>query len=591
MAARLAHRGPDGSGRWAEGPAALAHRMRKVAPTSSVQPLITPDAVVMLDGWIYDHLDVLQRAGGAPVGPDVPDTVALLSAWRAWGVELAAELDGEFSAAIWDRRQERLVLARGRMGTRPLFFTRKGQRTAFASELPALLTLPWVSRDIAPEQLAEYLEFQVIHSPRTLLRDVRQVEPAHTLVVDRGGERYRQYWQIRWADPDARQLADVDLLDGLQEAVDRAVARRVPPGAATGVYLSGGLGSTAVAVAARARFLTVPTFTVSFADDPNPESPFAGRVARLLGLENRELVVGTADLAAAFEPTVAALGGPIGHPAAMLQLLLARDARSRVRVVLSGDGGDELFGGRFLDRLVQGLGVARVIARMPGPLRRMAEGALGRTSWGRFAGPVASWLPALGVGGMGLFPTQERALLLRDPALVRPTVTEDVLGPLFAGVDTDPVNSAIHGVMRSALVESTLARADRTAAASGLEVRFPLLDRTVIERVAALPGALKIRRVGGTLHTRWVLRSLVSGAIPQALANRPQRGMPVPLDAWLAGPGRLFLEDRFARLKRDPFGLWRTGRLDELRAAAARPGPASRQLWSLFLLDAWMASL
>jgi asparagine synthase (glutamine-hydrolysing) len=431
----------------------------------------------------------------------------------------------------------------------------------------------------------------VVHAPRTLAREVWQVEPAHVVEVDASGVRARPYWPIQWAAPSTRRPLDREVVDSLQEAVDGAVARRVHPGAATGLYLSGGLGSTAVALAARKRFLTVPTFTVSFAEDPNPESPFAGRIARLLGLENHELVVGSADLAAAFDPAIDALGHPVGHPAVLLQLLLGRSARERVRVVLSGDGGEELFGGRFLDRLGAGLDFGRWIAQLPAPLRQLAGRGFLRTRFGRFSGPVEAWLAELGVGGMGLFPPAGRARLLRDQELVRPDVARRVLAPMFAGIETDPVNAALHGVLRSALTESTLVRADRTAAASGLAIRFPLLDRQVVERAAALPGSVKLRRVAGTLHTRWPLRAMVAGSIPPALVNRPRRGMPVPLDAWLAGSGRLFLEDRFSRLRRDPYGLWVPARLDELRAGVGRSAEAGRQLWSLFLLDGWLAGL
>lgn len=598
MSARLAHRGPDGAGVFAEGPACLAHRLRKVSPNPSVQPLVAPDAVVLLDGWIYDHLEVVARAGMARPSaearhhPDytasgaLPDTVALLTAWRAWGPEFAAEIDGEFAAAIWDRRAQRLHLARDRMGTRPLFWSRRGDQLGFASELPALQALPWLSTRVARAQLSEYLAFQVVHAPRTLLEDVWQVEPAHVVSLDAGGVRARPYWRMPWSSPHARDPADADRVDELQRAVDRAVARRVDPRATTGLYLSGGVGSTAIAIAVRERFLTVPTFTLTFADDPHPESPIAGRVARLLGLENREVVVGTADIAAAFGPAVRALGHPVGHPAVIAQWLLARAARERVRVVLAGDGGEELFGGRFLDRLVAATRTARRLSRLPGPFRRIADRVF--RDGAHFSGPPPQWLADLGFGGMGLFSTDARTQLLRDPGLVRAEVAREVLEPVFDGVQTDPVNAAIHGVLRSALTESTLTRADRTAAASGLDVRFPLLDRDVVERMAQLPGSTKVRRAGGTLATRWALRAMITGAIPSALVNRPKRGLPIPLDAWLAGPGRLFLEDRFARLKRDPSRLWQPGALDALRAGVGQPGDAARKLWSLFLLDAWL---
>ncbi len=590
MIAELAHRGPDGSGEWASGPAAIAHRLRKVAPTRSMQPLVTETAIISLDGWIYDHEDVIRRAAAAlgesaPKG--LPDPWALAWGWRAWGSRVAEEIDGEFAAALWDVRTERLVLVRDRLGVRPMYWARHGRRMVFASELGALLASGWVSRELARDHLAEWLEFGFVHAPRTLLGAVSQVEPAHVLEADSAGVRTRPYWRIRWPNPWEARPADVAEIDGLQAAVDRAVGRRVDPGAATGLYLSGGLGSTAIAVAARERFLTVPTFTATFADDPNPESPFAGRIARLLGLENHEIVIGSADLAAAFDPAVKALGHPIGHPSVLVQLILARAARERVRVVLSGDGGDELFGSRALDPLARGLGIARAISRLPAPLRRAAS----RTQWGRFSGPLPGWISQLGLAGQGLFTAAERVELLRDRDLGRAEVLGRVLTPLLAIDQTDPVNAVLAVLLRSTLAESTLTRADRTAAASGLDVRFPLLDREVVERAAALSGRAKVRRAGWTLHTRWPLRALVSGAIPQSLANRPKRGMPVPFDGWLGSTGRLFLEDRFARLRRDPHQLWQPARLDLLRSQVGTHPRAGRQLWALLLLHAWLEQL
>jgi asparagine synthase (glutamine-hydrolysing) len=372
------------------------------------------------------------------------------------------------------------------------------------------------------------------------------------------------------------------VVEQLQAAVDGAVRKRVPRQVETGVLLSGGLGSTAIAAAARHMQLALPAFTVSFADDEFPEAPFAGRVARLLGVEHHQVTVGTSELASTFDDLVAALGQPVGHPGGLLQIPLAKAARERVRIVLSGDGGEELFGGRMLDGLGRALQGGRWIERAPALLRR----------WIR-QDPVAGAdrVLALGIGGADLFSATERARLLRDPALVRPEVRREVLAPFYRGLDTDPVNTALHGFLRSSLVASALTRADRTGSFSGLDVRMPLLDREVVEAAAALPGSVKLARVGGAMHTRWPLKSLLGGVLPAALLDRPKRGLPTPLGSWLAGPGRLFMEDRVRRLREDPLGLWRPEAIDELRRDATRSNAAGNRLWSLFLLDAWLRSL
>ncbi len=578
MADRLAHRGPDGSGAFAEGPAAFAHRQRRVSGATRPQPCVTADLVVLLDGWIYEHEALAKRVDGTG---DETDTEVVALAWRRWGPDTLERLEGEFALAVWDRSRRRLSLARDRMGVRPLYHATHGDRFAFASELPALLCLPWVSREPDRSRLAEYLSFQVVHAPRTLLRDVHQVEPGALVEVDEGGLRARRWWRLRYAPPDARPPPQGEVVDALQEVIDRAVVKRVPRAVESGLYLSGGLGSAAIAVAARRNHLTLPGFIVSFADDEFPEAPFAGRVARLLGVEHEEVVVGTAELAASFDEVVRALGHPVGHPGTLLQLALARAARRKVRVVLSGDGGEELFGGRMLDALDAVVPGSRLWRLVPARLRR-------RLSGGRL---TAADLLAAGVGGSDLFSTDDRARLLRDHGLVRPQVRAEVLAPFYDGVDTDPVNLVLHGFLRSSLVEGALTRADRTGCWSGLDVRMPLLDREVVEATAALPGSVKQLRVGSTLHVRWPLKRLLEGTLPPTLLERPKRGLPTPLGGWLAGPGRLFMEERWLRLREDPHGLWRADALEALRRDATRSNAAGNKLWSLFLLDAWLRTL
>ena len=590
MAARLAHRGPDGEGRFAEGPAAFSHRRRALIPSTHVQPLVDGDHVLMLDGWIYDHEEVARQFGGTPEGQ--PDTVTLLAAWRRWGLDMTERIEGNFAVSIWDRRNSTLHLLRDRMGVRPLYWARLGGKFAFASELPALCCVPWVSRDLAREQLAEYLSFRVVHAPRTLLRDVHQVEPAHWLRVNADELQTREYWRPRYAPPGTARPREGELVDRLQAAVERAVRRRMVPGASTALYLSGGLGSTAIAAAARRLGEPLPTWTILFADDPNPESPFAGRVARLLGLEHHEVTIGTADLANSFPDGIRALGHPIGNAATFLQLLLARAVGAKSRVVLSGDGGEELFGGRMLDRLQHRLRLAAVMSQMPAVARKaLARAFDGSDRARRVVASVDRFGLEAELGGYDLFSTGERSALLRDPALVRPPIRREVLAPFYANLGTDPINAVLHAYLRSWLQEESLTRADRTAAAAGLDIRFPLLDAEVFAMAAALPGSTKVRRAGGSLHTRWPLRSMLTGILPPPLVNRPKRGMPVPLDQWLGGPGRLFLEERFARLKRDRHGLWNADALDQLHRRVSKDTGAALRLWALFILDAWLDTL
>jgi asparagine synthase (glutamine-hydrolysing) len=590
MSTRIAHQGVHGQGTFSEGPIAVAHRLG-AGPTASPQPLIEEDVVVMLNGWIYDHTEVARRAGSGRTMRS--DADAFMEAWRRWGFDLTQHVDGVYTAAIWRRDGEELHLLRGRMGAKPLYWSRSGGRFAFASTLPALLQVPWVSKDIASEQLAEYLSFRVVHAPRTLIRDIHQVEPAHWLRLRKDGLATRRYWRPHYSAPDTRKPRESDVIPALQDAVEHSVKRRLRGGASTGLFLSGGLGSTAIAAAARSLHRELPTFTLSFADDPHPESPFAGRIARLLGLEHHDVVIGTKDIANSFSRGVASMGHPIGHPALFLQLALAQAASDRVDVIFTGDGSDELFGGRMLDSVIGRLNTARRIAKMPPPVRFGLRLAMSRSERGRqMSAPTERYGLELGLGGSNLYSTEERTQLLADPRLVRPTVRYDVLAPFYADLDTDPINQVLHAFMRSWLVEESLARADRVGAAAGLDMRFPLLDREVLTLALALPGSFKVRRRGGSMHTRWPLRAMLHGIVPPPLVNRPKRGLPAPMDHWLENQGRVFLEQQFQRLLDNPHGLWHPDGVKMVRSQLGKPGTqAGTKLWSLFILEEWLSLL
>lgn len=587
MSDRLRARGPDGFGTFAEGPVAFAHRRKEIVPNRSVQPLVSDDRVLMLDGWIIDHLDLARRFGWDD--PLVPDTAVLLEAWRRYGPDAVQHIEGTFAFSVWDRRNRTLHLVRDRMGTRPLYWTRVGGAFAFASDIPALLQVPWVSRRLARENVAEYLSFRVVHAPRTLVEDVHQLEAAHVLSVNADEMKTRRYWAPQYAPAGTRRPYDEgELVSQLQDAVEHAVDWRLQPGIPTALYLSGGLGSTAIASSARRLGRPLPSWTMGFADDPNPETPFAGRVAKLLGLDHHELVVGSANLAAAFDPGVQALGHPVGNPAVFLQLLLARAVGRESRIVLSGDGGEELFGGRMLDNIARWLRTSERFAKIPFPARKALAGLLRRSERGRrIAAPLDRWGLELGLGGSDLLSVAERTTLLADPALVRPDIRRQVLGPFYENLDTDPVNAVLNAFMRSWLQEESLVRANRTAAAAGLDVRFPLLDMEVFRMAASLSGAAKLRRVGGSLHTRWPMRAMLDGVLPPPLVHRPKRGMPMPLDPWLAGPGRLFMDERFARVEADRSGLWSAEALMQLKREVGKKPGAGLRAWAILILDAW----
>ncbi|MCB9665852.1 MAG: hypothetical protein H6732_17230 [Alphaproteobacteria bacterium] len=541
------------------------------------------DLVVLVDGWV--------RLQGMTQGEEEEGAATLVArAWRRWGVDLARYADGEFTIAVVERASQVVHLLRDASATRPLFHARAGDRFAFASELAPLLALPWVGRELSRDHLAEYLAFRVVHAPRTLLRDVHQVPAGHRLRFGAEGARVVRWHTPTYAAPGTAVPREQDVVPELTSAIERAVRRRLGGGGdRVGIYLSGGVGSTALVAAARAASRRLRTFTVIFAEEPFPESPFAGRVAQLLGMDHTVVTVGSKDVSDHFDEAVGALGVPCGNVSVILQLLLARHAVTEVDAVLTGDGTDQLFGGNMLVEPAAGIRRAAAVHMLPFPLRRpllQALGVVGRGKGVRFA--PDDWPLANGVGGVHLFDVRGRRSLLLDESLARPDVRTETLRPFYAEVDSDVLNRVLHAFYMSSLVADTLPRVEATAAAAGLQAGFPLLDGDVRRLAQVLPGAFKVQGMGrGDLPTRWLLRTMLRGTLPAALVNRPDRGMPRPLDDWLVGAGRLFLEERFAQLRADPLDLFHTTALEALKRGLGRTHGATQRLWSLLILDAW----
>jgi asparagine synthase (glutamine-hydrolysing) len=578
MAGALVHRGAYVHV-WSEGPAQLGHSGR----SEHVAIHVEDEVVVTLAGTLEPD----------PNGEATTDLARVAAAWRRWGVDFPGHLHGEYVAAILERRTGRLHLVRDPSGLHPLYWARSAGSVAFASDLAPLLEVPWVSRELARENLAEYLSFRVVHPPRTLLRDVSVLPPGWRLRFDAEGVRTARAFTQRYAAPGTPVPREADVLPELTSAIERAVRRRISGEEPVGIYLSGGVGSAAVTAAARAASRSLSTFTVTFSEEPTPESPFAGRIASLLGMEHRTVVVGSRDIADSFDATIAAIGHPNGNVSAVLQLHLARAAAGSVGRVITGDGADQLFGGAMLEAPAEGLAKVLRFQQLPSPIRALARPWLARSE--RFSELLVdprSWALEQGIGGVTLFDTPARRQLLLDGLWVRPGVRRDVLAPMYGAVDTDPLNAMMHAFYESQLVSDILPRVTGTAAAAGLRLSAPLLDREVVRQALLLPGAFKTRGLRAGLGTRWLLRALLRGTLPPALINRPDRHMPRPLDGWLVGPGRLFLEERLAWLREDPLGLWHHTGLEALRRGLlGRQEGASHKLWALFALESWVRQL
>lgn len=495
---------------------------------------------------------------------------------------------GSWALARWEPGRQALWLARDPFGGRPLFWARAGRRLAFASSIPALTGLSWVSREPAMDHLAEFLSFRYLQPPATLLREVFEVPPGHVVRLDADSTRLHRWFDPGWCRPGSDGPHAADAAQAVDHALRRSVQRLLPHGEPVATLLSGGLDSSAILFHARQLQPEVVACTVAVADDPAAEIPFAARAATVLGARHEVVRISDQDLVAAVDRATAAMGQPLPSPAAVIQLLFFEHLRAHRRVLLGGDGGDEVLGGRGIEAIHRRMRGSRAVSRVPRPTRDVLRLLARRAGLRDLAVPPDHFGADRLIGGSRVFKSHERIQILRDIGLVRPGIRRTVLEPLYQEVDTDPLNQILHVWQRGWLPQDSLARAERMATAAGVEVRYPLLDAELVALCNGWPAAVKLRRMGTRTETKAPLRLAMQGRLPDRLLRRPKRSLPAPLDRWLRTGGVGFLRDRVQRLLDDSSGTWSPAGvqtlLDEHLDRRANHG---LKLWTLILYQAW----
>ena len=354
-----------------------------------------------------------------------------------------------------------------------------------------------------------------------------------------------------------------------------------------------GLGSTALLFhALRYQGNPLIAYTATINGDPADESAFAARVAGVLEAEHRIVCIETEDLINAIAPATQAMGHPLPSPKGLTQHLLFAQIRTDVRVLLSGHGGDEVLAGRGMPQLAKRLRRTRMVGRLPGPSRHVGRRLARAAGLKDLASPQIDFGLARKIGGSRVFDAEERVQLLCDPAMARPGVRQILLEPLYQEVSSDPINEMLHVWQRGWLSEDILARGDRLAAHSGVQLRYPMLDTDLLQLAATIPGPDKLRRSGLDFLGKAHLRRLLTGRIPQRLIDRPKRSMPSPMGNWLRGPGAGMVRDHIDALCEHPSSLFVPSAI-RLYAREHQEGSADHavKLWTLILLGAWLAQI
>jgi len=615
MADSIAHRGPDDWGTWTDSMAgvALAHRRLSIVDLSPAghQPMLSACGrfVISFNGEIYNHDDLrreLATSGKAPIWRGHSDTEVLLAAFASWGIErtLAAAV-GMFALALWDRREHSLMLARDRLGEKPLYYGAFGSSLLFASEPQALWRHPDWAGEIDRGALGLLMRHNYIPAPHSIFRGVRKLPPASYIVFadgDRTG-RLRSYWSPLGTDVDTFAGDAEEAIEGLDKLLRQSLRGQMLADVPLGAFLSGGIdSSTVVALMQDISPRPVKTFSIGFEDEAYDEAPHARAVARHLGTEHTELIVSERDMLAVVPRLAGIYAEPFADSSQIPTVLVAEMARRQVTVALSGDGGDELFAG--YTRYGQIHKIAKSVGHLPAVLRRLparAVAALSAERLDKLARLVArSRAPtfagdkilkaAEGGGAEGINGLYRAVVSLwhRPQALV--VGIDDEPETAFthateARFRRDPLRAAMDIDLISYLPDDILTKVDRAAMSTALEARVPLLDHRLVAFARSLPVSMLVRDGA----SKWPLRQLLYRHVPRDLVERPKKGFAVPLETWLRGPLRDWAESLLdeQRIEREGFL-----RADPVRKAWREHLGGHRnlqyRLWTILMFQAWL---
>jgi asparagine synthase (glutamine-hydrolysing) len=593
MNATMVHRGPDSAGAFVDGPVGLAARRLAIIDLEhGDQPLSNEDGTVTVvqNGEIYNHeaLHAELEAAGHRFRTR-SDTEVLAHAYEQWGVRFVERLRGMFAIALWDARERRLVLARDRFGIKPLFWAEAGGTLAFASELKGLRLAPGFREDVDPEALDAFLAFNSIPAPLTIYAGARKLPPGHVLVRERGAiriERFARPGPVPAAD--VRREDEATLAAELRKTLRDSVRAHLVSDVPVGVLLSGGVDSSVLcALAAQESSEPVQTFSIGFQERSFDELDLARSVAERYRTDHHELIL-KPDAAELFPEIAAVFDEPFGDSSALPTFLVCRLASGHVKVAISGEGGDELFGGyeTYVADLLSARGLGHA-ARLARPLVELLPTSSRRVSLEYRAKRFvrAAHLPPLERhhGWKEIFAPDVRAELLRgrrdgfDPLDVYRERYAETAGaePLARLQDVD---------LGIYLVDDLLVKTDRMSMAHSLEARVPYLDTEVAGLAMALPTAAKVR---GWAKKR-LLRRAAAPLVPEPIVRGRKKGFSIPAAAWLRGPLVPFAKEilsptRIARQRLlNPAAV--TAVLD--RHLSGRED-LSRQLWGLLALSLW----
>jgi asparagine synthase (glutamine-hydrolysing) len=594
MVESIRHRGPDESGTWeGEGISLGMRRLSIIDVSGGHQPMFNEDGRVacVFNGEIYNHVELQKTlvAQGHRFRSDHSDTETIVHLYEQYGLDFLKHLNGMFAIALWDANRRQLVLARDRVGIKPLYFVRLPNGIAFASEIKALLRHESVSRDPDFESLYHYLSLKNVPSPGTAYAHIGQLRPGEYAVIGDGSFERTQWWRMAFAENTA--MPDEEASTNIRSLLEDSVRLQMRSDVPFGAYLSGGVDSSSiVALMSRISGKRVKTFSLTYSAEighKTEDQRFARMVADQYSTDHHEYLLSAGEAADSVEPVLHAFDEPFSGVTSTY--FLTKLISKHVKVALSGDGADELFGSYLSHRLAQPLEVRRRLQQ-----QNAAPSQTDLELLKPFDGRQDYLDELLAIDSeadrrlsLHLWNDAAKAGLVTDRfrALANCVDTRNLVADVFrtAGT-TDPLNRALYYDFETLLPDQVLTFVDRLSMAHSVEVRPPFLDHRLVEFAATVPGHMKIR--GG--REKHILKEAVRGLIPDEILNRKKEGFVLPVDRWLLGELRPLVEASLSPERLRRHGLLRADTIARLLAehfaGGANHGP---RIWNLLMFQVW----
>ncbi len=590
MLLSIFHRGPDEDGRLVDGELAMGMRRLSIIDLADGQQPIFDESgryAVVFNGEIYNYRELRQEllSRGHTLRTH-SDTEVIVHLYEELGPKCLEQLRGMFGIAVWDSRERTLFIARDRMGIKPLYYTCKNQSLIFGSEIKALLEHPAVLATLDLRGLANYLSLKYVPAPGTLFEGIQSLPPGHYLMVKDGGVTIQRYWDVSYAKP-SKAKSEVEYIEEATELLRESVRLRLRSDVPFGAFLSGGVdSSTIVALMAEQMSEPVKTFSVGFGD--GDELPYAKLVADRFGCDHHTLHITAADFIDHAESVLWHMDQPIADQATVATHMVARLARQHVKMVLTGEGGDELFAGyaryagerfspwtRWLPSWAGGL-LRAGVRQLPG--MRRGKIALQALTIGNEAQRFSNWFP------MFNDETKQQVLTesMRDYRQGAAAVFQQQLDQCDA---REPLDRMLYVDSKLWLPDFLLLRGDKLTMANSLEARIPLLDHKLVEFAGRLPTHYKLHKG----DRKYLLKRVAERMIPSEIIHRKKQGFPIPIDRWLRNEARPLMRDMLSGDSLRSRGLFNPEYVERLMLQhESGYADNTTELWGLVSFEIWM---